>query len=67
MIWDTFVVKIRLMNVIFIPQAFGVITMEISIIFNHNDFTFNAFLFGDDIISKTEAGKFDFYLLGLFL
>ena len=24
MIWDTFMVKIRLMNVIFIPQAFGV-------------------------------------------
>ena len=46
MIWDTFVVKVRLMNVISIPQAFGVISMEISIllfsIIMH--FTFNAFL-----------------------
>ena len=65
MIWDTFVVKVRLMNVIFIPQAFGVITMEISILLFSiiMDFTFNAFLFGDDTISKINDGngKLDFF------
>ena len=65
MIWDTFVVKVRLMNVIFIPQAFGVITMEISILLFSiiMDFTFNAFLFGDDTISKISdgGGKLDFF------
>ena len=65
MIWDTFVVKVRLMNVIFIPQAFGVITMEISILLFSiiMDFTFNAFLFGDDTISKVNEGngKLDFF------
>ena len=71
MIWDTFVVKVRLMNVISIPQAFGVISMEISILLFSiiMDFTFNAFLFGDDTISKINDGngKLDFFLLGLLL
>ena len=57
MIWDTFVVKIRLMNLFLFHKLLESLQWKFQLFSIIKDFTFNAFLFGDDTISKISDGE----------
>ena len=62
--WDIALSKIELIQIVFFSGAFALITLNLSVyILSFGlDFTLNALLFSDDVISKTHKnqGKSDY-------